>query len=62
MGESTTRRAARYEALYPETGVSKEQAAERMDRIDHKAEKAAHVRTGRTRGIVVPSLPWKEQE
>ena len=62
MGTSMAQRAAQYEALYPDTGISTEQAAERMDRLDHKQDKATHRRTGRTSGIVVPALPWLDDE
>lgn len=52
--------ADRYERLYPETGIPDAQKAERMERIDFKRERASNRRTGRTRGIVIPALPWKE--
>lgn len=53
-----SRLADAYERRYPGTGVSEAQAAERMDRITFKEDAAQHRRTGRTRGIIVPALPW----
>lgn len=60
MDESV--KAQRYERLYPETGCSEAQKEERMERIDFKAERTHMRRTGRNRGIVVPALPWQNQE
>lgn len=54
--------AGEYERLYPGAAGSDAQAEERMQRLAHKAERREHRRTGRTRGIVVPRLPWKEGE
>lgn len=50
--------AERYEKQYPDTGCSEAQKEERMQRLDFKAEARALRRTTRTRGIVVPELPW----
>lgn len=49
--------AERYEHRHPETGVGEAQAAERQQRID--------LRVGglrRTSMIVVPALPWLEED
>lgn len=51
-----------YDRLYPDTGLPEAQKQERMERKVHKAERAQHHRTGRTRGIVVPRLPWLEDK
>jgi hypothetical protein len=53
-----SRLAREYERRYPGTGVGEAQAAERMERIQFKQDGAEHRRTGRTRGIIVPALPW----
>jgi hypothetical protein len=50
-------KAARYERLYPETGIPSAQKEERMERLDFKHEVETLRRTGRNRGIVVPALP-----
>ena len=55
---SVERLAGEYEKRYPETGVSEAQAAERMERIALKEDRASHKLTHRNRGIVVPDLPW----
>lgn len=47
-------KADRYERLYPGVAIPAAQKEERMERIDFKAERASHGRTGRNRGIVVP--------
>ena len=49
--------AARYESLYPHTGIPDAQKQERMERILHKQEGSRGRRTGRVGGIVVPRLP-----
>lgn len=51
--------ADQYEKLYPETGIPEAQKEERMERMLFKDEQRSLRRTGRTRGIVVPELPWK---
>lgn len=53
--------ADQYEKLYPETGIPEAQKEERMERILFKQEGRSLRRTGRTRGIVVPALPWKKE-
>jgi len=53
--------AERYERLYPETGCSEAQKQERMERLDFKAESQSLRRTTRTRGIIVPALPWVKE-
>jgi hypothetical protein len=58
----SSRLADQYERRFPDTGVSEAQAAERMDRILHKEESGEHRRTHRTRGIVVPDLPWMTKQ
>lgn len=54
--------AAEYERLYPETGCSEAQKAERMERIVFKDERSSLRRIGRNRGIVVPDLPYRRKE
>ncbi len=51
--------AEQYEKRYPATGVPEAQKEERMERILFKQERGSLRRAGRTRGIVVPELPWK---
>lgn len=60
MADSEVKRAERYEKLYPETGCTESQKAERMARMEFKEEFQTGRRTGRNRGIVIPALPWKE--
>lgn len=50
--------AAAYERLYPDTGIPEAQKEERMERLVFKDEARSLRRTSRTRGIVVPELPW----
>ena len=52
----------RYEKRFPGTGISDAQKEERMERIDFKQESAALRRTGRNRGIIVPRLPWHDDD
>lgn len=54
--------AQRYERLYPGTGCPEGQKEERMQRIDFDRERAERRRTGRSRGIVVPELPWLRKD
>jgi hypothetical protein len=54
--------ADRYERIYPDTGLPEAQKEDRMQRLDFKSERHSLRRTGRTRGIVVPPLPWIEKE
>lgn len=51
-----------YERRYPGTGVGENQAEEREQREQMKDERREGRRTMRTRGIVVPTLPWKRNE
>lgn len=53
-----TRKAERYETMYPGTGCTTAQKEERMERIDFDSERSTFRRTSRNRGIVVPMLPW----
>lgn len=53
--------AARYERAYPGTGIPEAHKEERQQRIDFKKERAEDRRTGRTRGLVVPRVPWHEE-
>lgn len=55
-------KAERYEQLYPNTGCSDAQKQERMERIDFKEERSALRRTGRNRGVVIPQVPWHEND
>ncbi|MCR4340778.1 MAG: hypothetical protein NUW01_12930 [Gemmatimonadaceae bacterium] len=50
-----------YERRYPDTGISDAQKQERMERLAFKEEGESRRRTGRTRGIVVPALPWRKE-
>lgn len=54
--------ADRYERRNPGTGISEAQKEERQERRDFKSEVAAHQRTTRNRGIIVPALPWLKEE
>lgn len=51
-------KAAAYERLYPGTGIPEAQKEERMERLTFTDERQSLRRTSRTRGIVVPELPW----
>ena len=48
-------KARSYETLYPGTGCPEPQKQERMERIELK-------RRGRTRGVLIPALPWQDKE
>ena len=50
--------AEQYEKRHPETGIPEAQKEERMERLMVKEERQSLQRTQRTRGIVVPQLPW----
>ena len=50
--------AEQYEKRHPETGIPEAQKEERMERLMFKEERQSLQRTQRTRGIVVPHLPW----
>jgi hypothetical protein len=51
--------AARYEQLYPGTGLPESQKEERMQREDFKHERVTDTRTGRNRGVVFSmDNPW----
>lgn len=54
--------AAEYERLYPNTGCGDAQKTERMERILFKEDRSTHRRTHRTRGIIVPALPWTQDK
>ena len=51
--ENTLTRA--YDARNPGVDISPAQKQERQERHQHKRDRQTHRRTGRTRGIVVPS-------
>jgi hypothetical protein len=53
-------KARAYEALYPNTGISEAQKEDRMERLAFKGERRSLRRTSRTRGVMIPRLPWKE--
>lgn len=55
-------KADQYERRFPDTGISDAQKQERMERLSFNEERQALRRTSRTRGIVVPELPWKREE
>lgn len=52
--------AERYEQRMPGTGCPDAQKEERQDRHEFKQERRDHRRTGRTRGIVIPRVPWHD--
>lgn len=54
--------AAAYERRFPETGIPEAQKQEREERLRFREERQALRRTNRTRGIVVPDLPWLTKE
>lgn len=54
--------ADQYEKRYPGTGASEAQKEERMERMLFKEEKRSLQRTSRNRGLVVPRVPWHEDE
>lgn len=54
--------ADKYEKLYPETGISEAQKEERMERIEFKNERGSLRRTSKNRGLVVPRIPWHEDD
>ncbi len=54
--------AVEYENLYPGAVTDPAQKEERMERILHKRERSTLRRSSRTRGIIVPALPWRKEE
>jgi len=58
---SEARRAADYERLYPGAVSDEAQRAERMDRLVHREVHQAGPRRARTRGILIPDLPWRAE-
>lgn len=55
----SARDAERYEKRYPGTGIPDAQKEERQQRIDFKAQRADHSRTGRNRGVLFNiDNPW----
>jgi cyclopropane fatty-acyl-phospholipid synthase-like methyltransferase len=59
MSESRLARA--YDARVPGVDIPAAQKAERQERVEFREERRTHRRTGRTRGIIVPELPWKRE-
>ena len=53
-------KARAYERMYPNTGIPEAQKEERFEREEFKRERLSHDRTTRTRGILIPRLPYKE--
>jgi len=51
-----------YDRAFPGVEIPEAQKEERQERREFKAERASLRRTGRSRGIVVPDLPWKRDE
>ena len=49
----------RYDAAYPDVAIPDAQKEERQMRADFKTEVRTHSRTGRNRGIVIPSGAWE---
>ena len=63
MGRKRPSELAReYERRYPGAVGDEAQRAERMERLAFKEDAQSHHRTGRTRGIVIPRLPWWREE
>ena len=60
MDES--QKAQAYERMYPATGIPEAQKEERYERLSFKEERQTYRRTSRNRGIIVPALPWKENQ
>jgi hypothetical protein len=54
--------ASRYDALTPGVDIPTAQKEERQERREFKSERASLRRTSRTRGIVIPELPWQRKE
>jgi hypothetical protein len=54
--------ARRYDAEHPGVGIETAQKEERQERREFHRERASLRRTGRSRGIVVPDLPWLRKE
>lgn len=54
--------AVEYDRRHPEVDIPDGQKVDRMERRAHGWERALLRRTNRTRGIVVPSLPWLEDK
>ena len=52
----------KYDATYGDPGIPEAQREERQQRLEHKAERRSNRRTGRTRGVLIPELPWKREE
>lgn len=59
---SEAARAKEYERLYPGACADESQRAERWDRMTFREERQDHRRTGRSRGVVIPRLPWVEED
>lgn len=60
MGRKKPSELAReYERRFPGAVSDESQRVERMERLAFKEERQTHRRTGRTRGIVIPPLPWE---
>lgn len=60
MNESRLARA--YDARVPGVNIPEAQKAERQERVEFREERRTLRRTGRTRGIIVPRLPWLEDK
>lgn len=58
---SEARRAADYERLYPGAVADEAQRAERQDRLSFREERQAGRRRARTKGILIPDLPWRAE-
>lgn len=57
-----SQKAEQYERLYPKTGCTEAQKEERMERLTFKEERQALRRTSRTRGVVIPRVPWHDND
>lgn len=51
-----------YDARVPGVDIPAAQKQERQERHQFKEDRRTLRRTGRTRGIIVPRLPWLEDE
>lgn len=54
--------ARRYDAEHPGVGISTAQKEERQERREFHRERSSLRRTGRTRGVLIPALPWEKEQ
>lgn len=51
----------KYDSQHPGVEIPAAQKEERQERREFHGERASLRRTGRTRGVVVPTLPWEKE-